>query len=153
MSVPDEESRMANIHPAHWLSEYAKAGLKELPSNAAWLLSKAAQPAESAGTTAEEKTSEVKASAREKMRGLRDSVIEAVPGSGEDSVGSRMRRARHEDSPEARMSRAHEAAEDAQEAEDEALALAEEAQRRSEHARAISEECREQVEAAKKDGD
>ena len=52
---------MANIHPAHWLSENAKAGLKELPSNAAWLLSKATQPAESAGTTAEEKTSEERA--------------------------------------------------------------------------------------------
>ena len=48
---------MASIHPTHWLSEQA-TGLKELPTNAAWLLSKAAHPVKSAGSSDEEKRSE-----------------------------------------------------------------------------------------------
>ena len=36
---------MANQGPVGWLSTKAKAGLKDLPSNTAWVLSKALQPA------------------------------------------------------------------------------------------------------------
>jgi len=39
---------MANQGPVGWLSTKAKTGLKDLPSNAAWVLSRALQPAKPA---------------------------------------------------------------------------------------------------------
>ena len=102
---------MARIHAAHWISEQAKSGLKELPSNAAWLLSKV-QPSDS-GSGGTERAEEVKHSARARIRSMKDSVVEAAPLTADDSVGRRIRRARHDDSVEARMSRARRAAEEA----------------------------------------
>src|SRR5215207_8004809 len=88
---------MAPPQATHWLSDQARLGLRELPTNAAWLLSRL-QPTEVAGSTA--------AGTRDKARKLTASVLDAAP------VG---------DSVETRMKRARAAAERAQEAEDEAL--------------------------------
>jgi colicin import membrane protein len=106
---------MPRPHPLHWLSDHASAGLRELPSNTAWLLSRALQPAESAGSAAETAA----AGTRDKARKLGASVADVVPGG---------------DSVEIRMKRARAAAERAREAEEEALAAAEESKRSSDEA-------------------
>ena len=103
------------------LSELAKTGLMEMPSNAAWLVSKAVHPGESVGTAADS----ARAGARDKRRSMSAAVIDAVPVGG--------------DSVELRLKRARDAAERAREAEDRAVEAAEEAKERSDHARKVSE--------------
>ena len=86
------------------LSELARTGLREMPSNASWLMSRARalQPAESVGTTA----GNVKAGARDRRRKMSAAVVDAMPLGG--------------DSVELRLKRARDAAEQAREAEDRA---------------------------------
>ena len=81
------------------LSERARTGLRDMPSNAAWLLSRVAQPVESAAE-----------GARDQRRRVSAAVVDAVPVGG--------------DSVETRMKRAREAAERAREAEERAVEAA-----------------------------
>lgn len=106
------------------LSEQTRTGLRELPSNAAWLMSRVLKPAEAVGTAAESAT----AGARDRGRKVRAAVADATPIGG-DSVDIRMRRAQ-------------EAGERAREAEDRAVAAARESKERSEHAAQVSEQGR-----------
>lgn len=103
------------------LSQQTRTGLREMPSNAAWLLSRILKPAEALGTAAESAT----ASARDKGRKVQAAVIDAAPLGG--------------DSVETRMRRAEDAGERAREAEDRALEAARQSKDRSEHARQVSE--------------
>jgi colicin import membrane protein len=116
---------MPRPHPLHWLSESAGTGLRELPSNAAWLLSQVL-PSE-AGPVAE---------TRDTARRLKASVEDIAP------IG---------DSVETRMKRARTAAERAQRAEEEALAAAEESKRTADHARVVAESNRAQVAELKRE--
>jgi colicin import membrane protein len=116
---------MPRPHPLHWLSESAGTGLRELPSNAAWLLSQVL-PSETGRV----------ADTRDTARRLRASVEDATP------IG---------DSVETRMKRARAAAERAQRAEEEALAAAEESKRTSDHARVVAERNRTQVAELKRE--
>jgi hypothetical protein len=95
------------------LSERTRVAVKELPSNAAWLLSKALGPTESAAESAAAK-------ARDQGR----KVLDAAPIGG-DPVQTLLRRAKH-------------AAEQAREAEVEAVEKAEEARARADYAREVS---------------
>jgi len=100
-----------------WLSGQARLGLRELPTNAAWLLSRAVQqPADAAGSAA--------AGTRDKARQLGASLVDAAP------VG---------DSVETRMKRARAAAERAQEAEREARDAAQTAKECSDQAQQLAE--------------
>jgi hypothetical protein len=99
------------------LSERARESLKEIPSNAAWLLSKAMGPTESAAESAASKV-------RDQSRRLGAAVVDAAPVGG-DPVQTLMRRAK-------------ESAEQAREAEVEAVETAEEAKARANYAREVS---------------
>lgn len=101
--------------------ERTRTGLKEMPSNAAWLLSRALKPAEAIGTAAES------AAAGARDRGLKvgAAVVDAAPVGG-DAVELRVRRAQN-------------AAERAQEAEDRALEAAKESKARADHVREVEE--------------
>ena len=81
--------------------ERTRTGLREMPSNTAWLLSRALKPAETLGDAA--------ASARDQGRKATAAVVDSAP------VG---------DSVEIRARRAHEAAERAREAEERAVEAA-----------------------------
>jgi colicin import membrane protein len=117
---------MPRSHPLQWLSDSASTGLRELPSNAAWLLSQLL-PAEAAGPAE---------ATRDTARRIRASVEDAAP------IG---------DSVETRMKRARAAAERARQAEDEALAAADEARRSAEHARQVTEGNRSQIAELKRE--
>jgi hypothetical protein len=103
------------------LSERAKTGVLEMPSNAAWVLSRVLKPAGTVGTAAEDATAGV----RDRGRKVRAAVADATPVGG--------------DSIEIRMKRAQDAAERAREAEESAVEAAQEARDRAEHAREVSE--------------
>jgi DNA repair exonuclease SbcCD ATPase subunit len=103
------------------LSEQARTGLREMPSNAAWLLSRVLKPAQAVETTAESAT----AGARDQGRKVKAAVVDATPFGG-DSVDVRMRRAQ-------------DAGERAREAEERAAEAAHESKERSAHARDVSE--------------
>jgi colicin import membrane protein len=103
------------------LSEQTRTGLREMPSNAAWLLSRVLKPAEAVGAAAGSAT----AGARERGRKVTTAVVDAVPIGG-DSVDSRMKRAQ-------------EASERAREAEIHAAEAAHESKARSDYARVLSE--------------
>jgi len=103
------------------LAERTRTGLREMPSNAAWLVSRVLKPADAVGTAAES----VAAGARNRGRQVAAAVVDAAPIGG-DSVETRLRRAR-------------EAAERAREAEDRALEAATESKERSDHARQVAE--------------
>ena len=80
---------MAEVHPVRWLTEQAKTGLKELPDNARWLMSRAEERADDVGDS----TGDLTSRARSKARQLKESVVEATPIGG-DSVEARLRSAR-----------------------------------------------------------
>ncbi len=109
------------------VAELARRGLREMPSNAAWLMSRALKPAEALGAAAEP----LAAGARDRGRKVASAVVDAAPLGG-DSVDIRMRRAR-------------EAAERAEEAEARAIEAARESTSRSDHARTVIERGRAQV--------
>jgi colicin import membrane protein len=109
------------------LLERTKTGLREMPANAGWLLSRALKPAETIGGAAESAA----AGARDRGRQVRAAVVDAAPVGG--------------DSVEIRMKRAQDAAEHAREAEDRALEAARESKDRADHARQVSERGRGRV--------
>src|SRR6188472_3557200 len=96
--------------------ERTRTGLKDMPSNAVWLLSRALKPAETLGDAA--------ASARDQGRKATAALVDAAP------VG---------DSVEIRARRAHEAAERAREAEERAVEAARESKALADRASALSE--------------
>jgi len=112
--------------PLQRLAHTAGTGLRELPSNAAWLLSQML-PTEEVGPAA---------GPRDTARRIKATIEDHTP------IG---------DSVETRMKRARVAAERAQAAEEEALAAAEESQRRSDHARVITERNRSQIAELKRE--
>jgi hypothetical protein len=106
-----------------WLSSKARTGFKELPSNAAWVLSKAFEPTRPAAGGAAEAASSASdtvglAGMKLKSRASKvmDSLVDNLPVVGNESVESLMRRA-------------DEASEEARSAEERAVALAEERRR------------------------
>ena len=78
---------MTRVHLGRWLSEQAKTGLRDLPSNANWLLSQVAEKADGKGLNAKHAISD----ARQRAEQMKGSVAGAT-GFG-DSVESRMERA------------------------------------------------------------
>src|SRR6476619_2588886 len=102
--------------------ERTRTGLREMPSNAAWLLSRALEPAEALGDAA--------AGSRDQGRKVMADVVDATP------LG---------DSVELRARRAREAAEHAREAEERAVEAAQESKALAEHAREVSERGRSRV--------
>ena len=103
------------------LSERTRAGLREMPSNAAWLLSQALKPAEELG----EKSEFATAGVRDRGRRLRAAITDAAPGDG--------------NSVEVRMRRAQEASERARDAEERAVEAEQEAKEYSDHVRKVSD--------------
>jgi len=115
------------------LSKQASTSLREMPSNAAWLLSRLVKPVEAVGSAAELAS----ASARDQGRRVRAAVIDAAPVGG--------------DSVEIRMRRAQDANERAREAEDRAVEAARESKERADHARQVSERGRARVREVERD--
>ena len=62
-----------------WLSERARTGVREMPSNAAWMLSRAFRPAETVGSA----TESAAAGARDRGRKVRSAVVNATPFDGD----------------------------------------------------------------------
>jgi colicin import membrane protein len=127
---------MARPHATRWLSDQALLGLRELPTNAAWLLSQIQQA--KAGPAA--------AGTREKARKLKTTVLEAAP------VGESAE-TRDGDSVETRMERARAAADRAQEAEAEARKAARAAEESTKHLRELTESNRAWLAEVKRDLD
>jgi hypothetical protein len=76
---------MARVRPVHWLSGQASAGVKELPRNGAWLLSRiVGSPRSAAGSTG--------GAATDAARRVSAAVVDALPGA-RDSVEQRLKRA------------------------------------------------------------
>lgn len=110
-----------------WLSEQARTGLREMPSNAGWMLSRILRPVETVSSA----TGSAAGGARDRGRRMRAAVVDATPFGG--------------DSVDVRMERAREAAERAREAEEEALAAAQQATELADHARQVNERGRARV--------
>jgi hypothetical protein len=117
---------MPRSRPIRQLAQSAGTGLRELPSNAAWLLSQVL-PTEETGPAA---------GPRDTARRIKATIEDATP------MG---------DSVETRLKRARAAAERAQRAEEEALAAAEESKRSSDYARIVAERNRTQIAELKRD--
>jgi colicin import membrane protein len=113
--------------------ERTRTGLKEMPSNAAWLLSRALKPAEAIGTAA----GSAAAGARDRGLKVGAAVVDAAPVGG--------------DSVELRVRRAEDAAERAQEAEDRALEAARESKARADHVREVGERGRDRVKTVERE--
>lgn len=101
--------------------ERTRSGLREMPSNAVWLMSQALKPAEAIGSAAESATT----GARDRGRKVGAAVVDAIPVGG--------------DSVEIRVKRAQDAAERAREAEDRAVEAARESKSLADQARQVSE--------------
>jgi colicin import membrane protein len=115
------------------LSERARTGVREMPSNAAWLLSRALKPAEGVGDAAHSTAADI----RDRGRQASAALIDAAPVGG-DSVDVRMKRART-------------AAERARNAEQEAVQASQEARDLAEHARKVSERGRAHLNQVQRD--
>src|SRR5215217_7985156 len=128
---------MARPHAMRWLSDQARHGLRELPTNAAWLLSRL-EPAKVAGPAA--------AGTRDTARKLKESVLDAAPvgDSAETQVA---------DSVESRMEHARAAAEHAKRAEEEALDATRAAEEGLKHFRELTESNRAWLADVKRDLD
>jgi colicin import membrane protein len=118
---------MASKGAAGKIAKAWGAGVKELPRNSAWLLSRALTPLETTKDVAGNVTQSAGGNLADLARQAGASVMDVLP------VG---------DSIELRLQRARAAAEDAQRAEDQAVSDAEEAKARSDEAREIAERCR-----------
>ena len=112
------------------LLKRTRTGLREMPSNAAWLLSRVVKPGEAIGTAAESAA----ASARDRGRKVGAALVDSAPVSG--------------DSVEIRVRRAQDAAERAREAENRAAEAARESKALADHARQVSEHGRARVKEA-----
>ena len=117
------------------LSERMRSGLKEMPSNAAWMLSRVREPVGAAGTAADS----ARAGARDRRRKFSAAVVDAAPG-GAGSV-------------EIRMKRARDAADRARDAEERALEAAEESKDLSDQARRVSDKGRARIADVERESD
>ena len=115
------------------LLDRTRTGLREMPANAAWLLSGALKPADGVGEKSESATS----SLRDRGRRVRAAMVDAAPGDG--------------NSVEIRMRRAQEASERAREAEKRAVEAEQEAQECADQARKVSADGRARVTAVERD--
>lgn len=119
---------MGSNKPARWLVQRAAIGVKELPSNTAWVVSKALpRPVENTA-----------GGAKDTARRATAAVQDGLP------VG--------DGSLETRLARAREATDRAQRAEDAALAEAREAKQLADEANAAAEEGRERLRKVKSEG-
>lgn len=119
---------MARRRPMRWISAQATTGVKELPRNGAWVLSRIVGTPDSASRSNG-------SGATDAARRVAAAITDAIPGG---------------DSVEIRLNRAHAAVERAKQAEQEALAEARDADARAEEAKAIAEQNRQrQREAAR----
>lgn len=116
---------MGNTNLLRWLSKTAASGVKDLPSNAAWVFSKALAPPP---------VEKAAGSAKDTARRMSAAVQDTVPGS--HSLDTRLKRAR-------------EATERAQTAENEALDQATEAKRLVDEDKAEVEDGRKRIRQAK----
>lgn len=127
------------------VTEQVKTGLKELPSNVFWVVSKMRHSSNVAAGNGQDMVHDARVRAREKAKDLKEAITEASPLGGDESAGQRMRRARDEGSVEVRMEQARQAARRAETAEGKALALAREAEALAQHARQVGEEGTERI--------
>jgi uncharacterized phage infection (PIP) family protein YhgE len=118
---------MSKIKPAGWLA----SGVKDLPRNGAWLLSKALRSPIVATESAAQDTSDG-------LRRMTVAVADRLPG-GPDTVGIKLKRA------EAAVAKA-------KEAESRALAEAQVASERADNAKAVSEEGKQRIREATREG-
>jgi colicin import membrane protein len=118
---------MAKTRTAGRLVKAWGTGVKELPRNTTWLLSKALTPLEATKDAAGSATQAAGSGLVDIARHAGASVMDVLP------VG---------DSIELKLQRARAAADEAQQAEDEAVREAEEAKARTDEARQVAERCR-----------
>ena len=122
---------MGKLRAMHWLFAQTSTGIKDVPRNGAWVLSRVVGSPASAGGSAS-------GSATDAARRISAAVADVLPGS-HDSVEVRLRRA------EAAVARA-------KQAEQEALAQARDADNLAEVAKAVTEEGRQQLREATREG-
>jgi hypothetical protein len=122
---------MSTIRPARWVAGHAASGLRDLPRNGAWLLSKALRSPVAATESAAHDTSDG-------LRRMTIAVADKLPGAP-DSVGIKLKRA------ETAVARA-------KEAERQALAEAQAASERAGAAKSVSEDGKRRVREATRDG-
>lgn len=122
---------MTKVHPVHWLYAQASAGIKELPRNGAWVVSRIVG-SPGAGVAS------ASGAATDAARRVSAAMADALPG-GHDSV-------------EIRLNRAEAAVMKAKKAEQEALAEAQSADRRAEAAKTVAEQGRERMREATREG-
>lgn len=120
-------SDMAGTGAASRLVKAWGSGVKDLPRNTTWLLSKALTPLEATKDAAGSATQAAGGGLVDMARQAGASVLDVLP------MG---------DSIELRLQRARAAADEAQQAEEEAVREAEEAKARSDEARQVAERCR-----------
>jgi len=121
---------MARHRPIRWISAQAATGVKDLPRNGAWVLSRiVGAPNDGASPGG---------AATDTVRKVTAAVIDTMPGS--------------RDSVEVRLKRAHAAVEQAKHAEQEALAEARAADARAEEAKAVAERNRQHQREAAREG-
>jgi colicin import membrane protein len=118
---------MARRSAAGKIAKAWGAGVKEIPRNTTWLLSKALTPLEATKDVAGNVTQSASSSLADMARQAGASVMDVLP------VG---------DSIELRLQRARAAADEAQKAEEQAVRDAEEAKTRSDEACQVAERCR-----------
>ena len=80
---------MPRIRPVSWVASHAASGLRDVPRNGAWLLSKALGPPVSATESAVQDTSD---DTSDGLRRMTIAVADKLPG-GPDSVGIKLKRA------------------------------------------------------------
>jgi colicin import membrane protein len=122
---------MAGIRPVRWAASNAASGLRDLPRNSAWLLSKALRSPVSATESAAHDTTDG-------LRRMTIAVADKLPGTP-DSVGIKLKRA------ETAVARA-------KEAERQALAEARTASERADAAKVVSEDGKRRVHEATREG-
>jgi colicin import membrane protein len=122
---------MGKLRAMHWLFAQASTGIKDLPRNGAWVLSRVVEsPTSTAGS--------VSGSATDAARRISAAVADVLPGS--------------HDSVEVRLKRAEAAVARAKQAEQEALAQARNADNLAEVAKAVTEEGRQRQREAAREG-
>ena len=122
---------MGKLRAVHWLFAQASTGIKDLPRNGAWVLSRAVEsPTSAAGS--------VSGSATDAARRISAAVADVLPGSP--------------DSVEVRLKRAEAAVARAKQAEQEALDQARNADNLAEVAKAVTEEGRQRQREAAREG-
>lgn len=130
--MADNSSHQQNRNPVSWLAHKAKEGVTELPSNTAWLLSRAVTGRGTSQSSSDRDAGKPGVAAR-----ARESVADAVPG-GKDSLDVRIDRAQH-------------ALEDARRSEQQAFELSRTAKDLADTAKRLADDGRRRQTAVKKE--